>query len=143
MQFNSSVYSLKEITAPQAAGAPRKALVVDDDPAIRNLVSALLVAEGYEVETAVNGPECMSMLMESDDEIDYSVIILDVRMPGMSGLEVLQRVKNDPSLGEIPVVMLTAEDKPEDLMKGYANGADYYITKPFTRKQLLFGLRSI
>jgi len=66
--------------------------------------------------------------------------VLDVVMPGMNGLDVLVRLKLHSNTAKIPVVMLTGEKKAEDLLVGYSVGADYYITKPFTRQQLLHGI---
>jgi DNA-binding response OmpR family regulator len=61
-------------------------------------------------------------------------------MPEMSGLEVLQRIKNDSATGLLPVILVTAKTHDEDVLSGYQYGADYYITKPFTAKQLLYGV---
>ena len=118
----------------------KRVLVVDDDPMIRALVKSILEAEGYTVTLAENGKIGISTLESEARPIGYSLIVLDVMMPEMNGLEVLTRLKQDSDTANIPVLMLTGEDKAEDIMAGYAVGADYYITKPFTRQQLLYGL---
>ncbi len=114
------------------------AVIVDDDPAIRGLVEAVLSAEGYAVSPFGEGKSACEALEKS--EVRPTVIVLDMMMPGMHGLDVLTRIKLRPELASIPVIMLTAESSPQDMMSGYAHGADYYITKPFTRQQLVFGL---
>lgn len=118
----------------------KRVLVIDDDPMIRGLVKAMLEAEGYEVALAEDGLQGVEMIDAEPRPIDICLIVLDVVMPGMNGLEVLTRLKMQPHTQGIPVLMLTGESKAEDIMAGYSVGADYYITKPFTRQQLLFGL---
>ncbi len=121
----------------------KKILVVDDDPMIRTLVKEILSAEGHEVDLAEDGALGIAHLEKEPRPIKYELLILDVIMPGMNGLDVLTRLKLHPDTQNIPVLMLTGEDKAEDIMNGYNVGADYYITKPFTRQQLLFGLDTV
>ena len=78
--------------------------------------------------------------IEDGESTEFDLIVLDVVMPEMNGLDVVTRLKLHPETQHIPILMLTGEDKAEDIMAGYSVGADYYITKPFTRQQLLFGL---
>ena len=118
----------------------KRVLVVDDDPMIRALVKSILEAEGYTVTLAENGKVGIETLESEARPIGYSLIVLDVMMPEMNGLDVLTRLKLHSDTASIPVLMLTGEDKAEDIMAGYSVGADYYITKPFTRQQLLYGL---
>jgi DNA-binding response OmpR family regulator len=68
-------------------------------------------------------------------------MVLDMMMPKMNGLEVLSSVRADPAHETLPIIMLTAESKPDDILNGYGAGADYYMTKPFTREQLLHGIK--
>ena len=118
----------------------KKLLNVDDDPMVRDLVKSICESAGFEVISASNGPEAFQML-DGDKEADaLECIILDVEMPGMSGLDVLTRLKLHAETQNIPVIMLTCQAAPEDFMKGYNSGASYYITKPFTREQLLYGI---
>ena len=71
------------------------------------------------------------------------MVLLDVMMPGMSGLEVLEKLRAEPRNARIPVILLTAKTQDEDVISGYRYGADYYIPKPFTSKQLLYGIRLV
>lgn len=119
-----------------------KVLVVDDDPMIRTLVKEMLEAEGYDITTAEDGEQGVQALDEQPTK-KYSLIILDVIMPGMNGLQVLSQIKSQDETNTIPVIMLTGEGKTEDILNGYNIGADYYITKPFTRQQLLYGLQLV
>lgn len=118
----------------------RKILAVDDDPTIRGLVSHILSNEGYEVILAENGALGIAKLQEENFTTDLYLILMDVMMPELTGLQALSRIKEDNLAPQVPVIMLTAEAKPDDVMTGYNKGADYYITKPFTRQQLMHGI---
>lgn len=118
----------------------KRVLVVDDDPMIRSLVQSMLEAEDYEVVLAEDGKQGVDILDNEPRPLRFDLIILDVVMPGMNGLDVLTRLKLHSHTQSIPVLMLTGEDKASDIMAGYSVGADYYITKPFTRQQLLYGI---
>ncbi|MCB0336847.1 MAG: response regulator [Bdellovibrionales bacterium] len=119
----------------------KRALIVDDDPTIRNLVQAILEDDGFEVNTAENGKLALEFL--SSRAADIELVVLDVMMPEMNGLETLAAMKEQESTADLPVLMLTAEDQPDDILAGYSVGADYYITKPFTRQQLLYGVNLV
>lgn len=115
-------------------------LVVDDDADCRALVSAVLLNGGYQVEQAADGQEALEVLAE----FKPAVIVLDVMMPRLNGYEVLMHLKQRPETQNIPVVMLTAKGEDEDLLRGYGEyQVDYYITKPFTSRQLLAGLKLV
>ncbi len=118
----------------------KRVLVVDDDVLIRGLVKAIIEEQGFEAVLADDGKRGVEILDAEPRPVDFSLIILDVVMPGMNGLDVLTRLKLHQHTQSIPVLMLTGEDKAEDIMAGYSVGADYYITKPFTRQQLLYGI---
>lgn len=118
-----------------------KVLIIDDDPMVRTLVKEMLAAEGYEVTSIEDGEKGVNFLTSGNSKPDFKAIILDVIMPGMNGFDVLCELKQNPQTQSIPVLMLTGEDRAEDMMNGYAVGADYYITKPFTREQLMFGFK--
>lgn len=120
-----------------------RVLIVDDDPVIRNLVQAVLEGEGYQVVAAEDGKQAVEILDKEARPLDYCLIVLDVVMPGMNGFDVLTRLKLHSHTQSIPVLMLTGEDRAEDIMTGYSVGADYYITKPFTRQQLIFGIQLV
>ncbi len=131
------------VVSPQGGMMTKKVLVVDDDAMIRDLVKSVLEAEGFEVTLAEDGKQGVEILDSVPRPVDFKVVILDVCMPEMNGLDVVTRMKLHPHTQELPILMLTGEDKAEDIMSGYSVGADYYITKPFTRQQLLFGLELV
>ena len=121
----------------------KKIVVIDDDPMIRNLVQAMLEAEGFEVTLAEDGKKGIDTIESTIESDEITLIVCDVVMPEMNGLDVVTHLKEKPETQGIPILMLTGEDKAEDIMAGYSVGADYYITKPFTRQQLLFGLEIV
>ena len=111
-------------------------MVVDDNPDIITIVRTILEGKGYNVMSAYSGPELLTRLEEQKPDL----IVLDIMMPQMDGLEVLTRLKGAPDTSSIPVILLTAKVQYEDVLGGYKLGADYYITKPFTSTQLLNGI---
>ena len=111
-------------------------MVVDDNPDIVTIVKTILEGKGYGVQSAYSGQEVFNLLKEQKPDL----IVLDIMMPQMDGLEVLTRLKGEPSTATIPVILLTAKVQYEDVLGGYKMGADYYITKPFTSTQLLNGI---
>jgi CheY-like chemotaxis protein len=111
-------------------------MVVDDNPDIVTIVKTILEGKGYGVQSAYSGQEVFNLLSEQKPDL----IVLDIMMPQMDGLEVLTRLKGEPSTATIPVILLTAKVQYEDVLGGYKMGADYYITKPFTSTQLLNGI---
>ena len=119
----------------------KKVLIADDDDSIRALVKTILEAAGYYVIAAVDGDQAIEFLYQPGFLDDLSFVILDVMMPGSNGLDVLTRIKLNPATAKIPVIMLTGEGKDSDMVAGYDQGADYYILKPFTRQQLLYGIK--
>ena len=120
-----------------------KVLAVDDDAMIRGLVKAIVEDEGFEVTICEDGKDAVELIDTLPRPIDIKLIILDVMMPGMNGLDVLTRLKLHSHTQSIPVLMLTGEDRAEDIMAGYSVGADYYIVKPFTRQQLVYGINLV
>ena len=115
-----------------------KILVIDDNPETVELAAINLEMEGYEVYSASNGEEGLKLA-----EMMPDVILLDVMMPGIDGLEVCRRLKGNPQTGDILVIMLTARTTMEDILKGFEGGADEYITKPFKVEELLARVRSM
>ena len=107
----------------------RKVLVVDDEPTIAESVAARLRAEGFAVTVAVDGPGAVAAV--ASDEPD--LVVLDVMLPGFDGLEVCRRIQ---ATRPVPVLMLTARDDETDLLVGLAVGADDYLTKPFSMREL-------
>ena len=113
--------------------APRKVLIADDEPSVRLLVQATIEMDGYDVIEAADGDEAWSLIQEHRP----SLVLLDVRMPGRTGLEILREIKTDPSLIETRVILLTASAQESDIAAGLVAGADFYLTKPFSPRDLL------
>jgi CheY-like chemotaxis protein len=114
----------------------RNIMVVDDNPDIITIVKTILEGKGYQVLSASSGQELLNLLTDRKPDL----IILDIMMPEMDGLEVLGRLKAVTETASIPVILLTAKVQYEDVLGGYKLGADYYITKPFTSTQLVNGI---
>jgi two-component system, OmpR family, phosphate regulon response regulator PhoB len=118
----------------------RSILIVDDDEDSRSMVRTILESNSFEVEECESGKECLERLQSYTP----SLILLDIMMPEMSGYDVLVAIKQKPETQNIPVIMLTAKGEPEDLITGYKDyGVEYYITKPFTTRQLLAGIKLV
>ena len=115
----------------------KKILVADDEGMIRKVLRVNLVKWGYEVREAVDGAQALEELSKNN----YDLLICDVMMPNKNGWEVLKEVKSNPKMKDMPVIVLTAKNEDTDMFKGYDLGATYYMTKPFTKAQLLFGLK--
>jgi len=113
--------------APQP---PRTAVVVEDEPTIADAVARRLRAEGYTVETAGDGPGGVELI----ERVQPDVVVLDVMLPGFDGLEVCRRVQQ---ARPVPVLMLTARDDETDKLVGLGVGADDYMTKPFSMRELV------
>jgi putative two-component system response regulator len=107
-------------------------LIVDDEYIGRETLQSVLEGEGYELEMAENGMQAI----EKAKKLLPDVILLDVMMPGMTGFEVCQRIRNDPQIAEIPIIILTALDDRESLLNALKAGADDFISKPFDRYEL-------
>ena len=107
-------------------------LVVDDEPNIVRLVQINLERAGYQVETANNGAAALEKIRENRPDL----LVSDVMMPEMDGFELLANIRRDPSLMDLPVIMLTAKAQDRDVMEGYKTGADMYLTKPFNPAEL-------
>jgi two-component system alkaline phosphatase synthesis response regulator PhoP len=117
----------------------QKILVVDDEEDILELLRFNLTKEGYTVSSASTGEEALSMARTEGPDL----ILLDLMLPGMDGLEVARRLKGEPFTKNIPIVMLTAKGEESDIVTGLELGADDYITKPFSRKVLVARLRAV
>jgi len=107
-------------------------LIVDDEYAGRETLQSVLEGEGYQLEMAENGMQAI----EKAKKLLPDVILLDVMMPGMTGFEVCQRIRSDPEIAEIPIIVLTALDDRESLLTALKAGADDFISKPFDRFEL-------
>lgn len=118
-----------------------KILVVDDEPDILNLTKKFLELGDFNTITCSNGKEAMKIIKDKGDDI--ALVLLDIMMPGMSGYQVLELIKTDDELKDIVVVLFTVKSFNEDIQKGKRLGADYYITKPFSGKELLKKIKEI
>ncbi len=117
----------------------RTIMVVDDHPDIVEILRKMLELTGFNVRCAYNGLELFASLKEQIPDL----ILLDIMIPQMDGLEVLTRLRENSDTASIPVIFLTAKGRPEDVLKGYQKGAECYITKPFTLTQVLDGINLI
>ncbi|MCP4130398.1 MAG: AAA family ATPase [bacterium] len=112
-------------------------LAVDDDPINLRVVRNYLYNERYTVETAANGIDALEKIGERDPEEQYDLVLLDLMMPKMSGYEVCRTIREEHSLFELPVIMLTARNSAEDLTAGFEAGVNDYLPKPFDKKELV------
>lgn len=108
-------------------------LIVDDEPNIVLALELLMKREGYEIRSVDDGEKAV----EAAGEFRPDLILLDVMMPRMDGYEVCQRIRADPSLKDVFIVMLTAKGREVEREKGLALGADIYITKPFSTRDVV------
>jgi two-component system alkaline phosphatase synthesis response regulator PhoP/two-component system response regulator VicR len=116
-----------------------KILAVDDEKHIVRLVQITLQKEGYELITASTGKEALEKVAADKPDL----IVMDVMMPEMDGLEALARLKGDPATAKIPVIMLTAKAQDSDVFRGWQSGADLYLTKPFNPQELVTFVKRI
>jgi len=118
---------------PPDLQAPRTVLIADDDSSMRLLVHATIESDDYLVLEAADGAEAWAMIQEQRP----SLVLLDVQMPGRSGLDLLRSVRADPSLRGTRVILLTSKAQEGDVEAGLIAGADFYLTKPFSPLDLL------
>jgi two-component system, OmpR family, alkaline phosphatase synthesis response regulator PhoP len=117
----------------------RRALVVEDDADIVELLTHYLTADGFTVETAADGRRALALLRQGD----HDLLVLDLQLPGVDGLTVCAEVRRDPRLRDMPVVMLTARGEEADRIVGLEMGADDYVVKPFSPKELVARVRAL
>jgi CheY-like chemotaxis protein len=111
-------------------------LVVDDDEDNIRILSTILLARGFEVRLARDGHGALESIRQQRPDL----IVLDVMMPGIDGIQVLAALRADVQTRGVPVILVTAKTGDQDLLEGYRYGADYYVTKPFTSRQLLYAV---
>jgi two-component system phosphate regulon response regulator PhoB len=114
-------------------------LIVEDDADILQLLSYNLEAAGFEVSSASDGPDGLSKARQ----LHPSLIILDLMLPGMDGFDVCRELKRDPETSTMPVIMLTARSEEVDRIVGLELGADDYVVKPFSPRELLLRIRAV
>jgi len=115
---------------------PREILVVDDTPDCLFVLRGMIESTGHHVRTAQSGREALEAMAVAVPDL----VMLDMMMPEMSGLEVLERIRSIPATARVPVILVTARTDDDDVMAGYQVGADYYITKPCTARQVAHGI---
>jgi DNA-binding response OmpR family regulator len=114
-------------------------LICDDDPLLIELMSFRLKAKGYDVIAAIDGEAALSKVVSEQP----SLVVLDAMMPRLDGFEVLSRMKSDPGVAHIPVIMLTARKGEKDIVSALERGADDYLVKPFIPEELLARLSKL
>jgi DNA-binding response OmpR family regulator len=129
------------ITSPprekrEDASVPRRILVVDDEPTIREVVGQYLELEGYQIIKAADGAEALRLAAACPPDL----VILDLMLPGIDGLEVCRRLR---ATSAVPIVMLTARGEEADQLAGFETGSDDYVTKPFRPRELVMRVRAI
>lgn len=112
---------------------PAKLLLVEDDPALAELLEYRFSNEGYAVRTTPDGDDALLLALEETPDL----IILDWMIEGTSGIEVCRRLRRDKSTAHVPIIMLTARETEDDRVRGLETGADDYLTKPFSPRELL------
>lgn len=114
-------------------------LVVEDEDDIRELIELNLSREGYQVESVASGEDALRAVSESAPDL----VLLDLMLPGVDGLEVCRRIKKNAATSNIPVVIVTAKGEEPDVVAGLELGADDYVTKPFSPRVLLARIRAV
>lgn len=117
----------------------KRILVVEDEAPIREMISLVLEQNGYQAIEAADFAAAQSLLIEPFPDL----ILLDWMLPGGSGIQLIKFLKRDPLMKAIPIVMLTARGEEEDRVQGLESGADDYVTKPFSPKELLARIKAV
>ncbi|MHB0937312.1 MAG: response regulator transcription factor [Armatimonadota bacterium] len=117
----------------------KKILAVDDERHIVRLIQVNLERAGYQVLTAFDGREALKKIEDEHPDL----VVLDVMMPYMNGLETLKQIRANPKTRNLPVIMLTAKAQDQDVFQGYSYGVDIYLTKPFNPVELLTFVKRI
>lgn len=117
-----------------------KFMVIDDDRALLDIMGAILKSLGCDSEPFYDGGLALKELHEKARSDQFEAIFLDIMMPDLDGYEVLKKLKEQPTTASIPVIMLTAKNGYNEIIDGYNGGADYYLTKPVTKDQLVYAL---
>ena len=117
----------------------KRILVVDDEPDLLELVRFNLVQEGFRVDTASTGADALARVATTRPDL----VVLDLMLPDQSGTEVCRRIRSSPATAHVPVIMLTARSEEVDRVVGFELGADDYVTKPFSPRELVLRIRAV
>ncbi len=115
----------------------KKILVVEDDEDSRQALCTIIEGLGYSFISFASGPDALNGI--KNQQLDLALV--DIMMPQMSGYEFLVELRKLAEFKDLPVIMVTAKDDDSEILEGYQYGADYYITKPYTSKQLQYGIK--
>ncbi len=126
--------------AAQRTSSSGRILIADDEPHIRRILQTLLEMAGFEVDLRHDGLDALEAVQSSDH---YDLILLDIMMPGATGLEVLGKIREMDERKSTPVVILTAKGQDADRQAAFSLGADDFLTKPFSPKKLLARIHQI
>ncbi len=118
---------------------PKRILVVDDEADLVELVSYNLKKEGFSVDSASDGEAALAKIRKGG----YGLVVLDLMLPGIQGIELCRILRNDPKTGSLPIIMLTAKGEEVDRILGLEMGADDYITKPFRPRELVARVKAV
>ena len=127
-------------TAVQRSTSPRRILIADDEPHIRRILQTVLETAGFEVDLRHDGTDALQAIHGTEH---YDLILLDIMMPGATGLEVLGKIRAMEGRKSTPVVILTAKGQDADRQAAFSLGADDFLTKPFSPKKLLARIHQI
>jgi CheY-like chemotaxis protein len=133
-QFN--IYIQAQLNKNPAM-AKKTILVVEDDNDGRQAICTILEGLGYGFLSFASAKEALAGIKGKT----LDLALLDIMMPEMNGYELLAEIRKMPEFAQLPVIMVTAKDEDSEILEGYQYGADYYITKPFTSKQLQYGIK--
>ncbi len=118
---------------------PAKIMIVEDDPDICEILAYNLEQEGYETEVFHNGQKALDSVLKNPPEL----VLLDLMLPGLNGLEFARILRKDESAGNLPIIMITARSEEIDILQGLEQGADDYITKPFRPKEVIARVKAL
>ena len=126
--------------AAQRSTSNRRILIADDEPHIRRILQTLLEMAGFDVDLRQDGTDALEAVQGTDH---YDLILLDIMMPGATGLEVLEKIRSMEARKSTPVVILTAKGQDADRQAAFSLGANDFLTKPFSPKKLLARIHQI
>jgi DNA-binding response OmpR family regulator len=114
------------------AEVKKKIVIVEDEPDTNEMFAEMMQLSGYNVFKSYGGNSALTLISEENPDL----VVLDLMMPGLSGLEVLEKMRADPAMSKIPVIIVSAKSLPQDIQTGLDAGASMYLTKPVTYQEL-------